>query len=95
MIKAQNLNEIAKKVKTQDIQPGDYVQVEGNDVRNLANSDKVFAMMKQKKNILYVYKVTPDGMVTLTPSRTVTARKIQIPRSLIRYKLINVDQEDQ
>jgi hypothetical protein len=42
----------------------------------LADATKILAMMKEKMNILYVYKVTPDGMVTLTPRRTQTSRKI-------------------
>lgn len=88
------INEIAKKVSPSNIQPGDYVELQGKDIMGMIDGSDILKAMKKTMNILYVQEIQ-GSMLVLTPGKFQTNKnqKFYVPIKFVRYKLINV-QED-
>ena len=87
----KGLKEFIKRVPPVNIKPGDYVELDGMQVKNLFNVNEVLTLMKKTMNILYILKIQ-NGMATLSIRRGSTYPTIQVPIKCIKNKLKNVQE---
>ena len=87
----KGLKEFIKRVPPVNIKPGDYVELDGMQVKNLFNANEVLTLMKKTMNILYILKIQ-NGMATLSIRRRSTYPTIQVPIKCIKNKLKNVQE---
>lgn len=90
-INPNKIQQMSHKQPPTNIQPGDYVQLDGRSVMGMINGGQILRAMKKCMNVMYVHEVE-QGSIIVSAYKFMknVNQKYEVPMQFVKHKLVGV-----